>query len=892
MLWRRRKAEDFEAEVQSHLELEADELRAEGCTEQEAYRRARVSFGSVEAARERFYERSHWMWADHLARDLQYALRSLGKNWRFASLAILALSLGIGSATVIFSAVYGVMLNTFPYKDPNQITSFGIVDLAHPGRFRREDLSIPEFLDYREQTHAFSDISGEYGGFGSTPVEYTARERTLEFSADYMSVNSFGFFGVKPVLGRLPTREDMRAGSTPVFVMSYKLWRRQFDSNPKIVGKSFMLSGVARTLVGIMPPRFRWGWADLWIPFPVNRAQVEADPQLMKQSVWCVGRLRRGVTLKEAQADLNVVAHRIAKTFPQMYPKQFKVTATRLSNRVTGPFRTLMYPLLGAVLMLLLIACSNVANLILTRATVRKREMAVRAALGASRARMVQHLMMESFVLAVAGCAVGCGLAYVGIRALVPEIPYNAFPQEAVITLNPMVLLFSVGITLVATLVCSAAPAMRVLRDVPQFHLMNTNQGAGSAGGRGKVRSALVVAEVALSMVLLVGTGLMARTFLALTHVNLGFNPDHVLSASLTLPEPEYRKTEPRNQFVRKVLNRVRALPGVEAVGATLATPPYVGAGSSVTVPGKTHAEQWFSALDLVSEGYFRTLHMHLLRGRLLTYSEVEEARHVAVVNAAFAKRYFSGEDPVGRHIQFGINLTGTTAVQQPSSGRKSTAARQPSFEVVGVVQNERNNGLRGYPQPEAFLPYTLPVPEDRGLLIRSGSDPARLLPALRHILWKLNPKVALGDAATVQSTLDRDTFANPQFESLVMGAFALTGTLLVVIGIYSVMTYMVSLRTHEVGVRMALGAHPADILWLVLGKGMVLIGMGIGTGVLCSLVLTRYLAHQVWGVPLRDPSIYAAVAACVVAVGLAACFSPARRATKVDPAIALRYDE
>lgn len=892
MLWRKRKPEDFDAEVQSHLELEADELQAEGCSEQEAYRKARVRFGSIEAARERFYERSHWMWADHLLRDLRFALRSLAKNWKFASLAILALGLGIGSATVIFSAVYGVILNTFPYKHPHQIVSFGIVDLSHPGMFRRENLSIPEFLDYREQTHAFSDISGEYGGFGSTPVEYISHHSTLEFSADYMSVNSFGFFGVKPVLGGLPTKEDTSSGAMPVFVMSYKLWRRQFDRNPNLIGKSFMLSGTARTLVGIMPPRFRWGWADLWIPFPVDRAQVEADPRLMKQSVWCVGRLRTGVTLQQAQADLNVVAHRIAKTFPQMYPKRFKVTATRLTNRVTGPFRRLMYPLLGAVLMLLLIACSNVANLILTRATVRSREMAVRAALGASRARIVQQLLMESFVLAAAGCAFGCALAYIGIRALVPLIPYNAFPQEAVITLNPMVLLFSIGISVFATLACSATPAVRILRQTPQLHLAYTSRGAGSERSHGKGRAALVVAEIALSIVLLIGTSLMTQTFLDLAHVHLGFNPRHVLSASLTLPEPDYRKAQRRNQFVQQVLDKIAALPGVQAVATTLATPPDVGAGSSVTVSGKAHAEPWFSALDLVSEGYFRTLHMHLLHGRLLNRTDVGQARHVAVINAAFAKSYFRGENPVGRSIRFAADLTGATAIKKPSSGKKSAAPPHPSFQVIGVAQNERNNGLRGQPQPEAFLPYTLPVAEYRSLLIRSTRNPADLVTSLRHILWKLDPKVALGDASTVQSELERTTFANSRFESLVFGAFALTGTLLVIIGIYSVMAYMVSLRTHEVGVRMALGARPVDILWLVLAKGMALIAAGIVLGILASLALTRYLAHQVWGVSVTAPWIYAVVAASIVVVGLAACFSPARRATKVDPAVALRYDE
>ena len=365
-----------------------------------------------------------------LLQDFRFAIRSLTKDRRFALLAILALAMGIGSATVIFSAVYGVILNTFPFRDADQVTSFGIQDLSNPGNGRRESLSLPEFLDYREQSHAFADISGEYGGFGSTPLLYTVGDSSFEFSADFLSANSFAFFGVKPVVGRLATPEDTKPGAAPVFMMSYKVWRQQFNGDSKIVGTNFTLNGVSRTLVGIMPPRFRWGWADLWVPFPIDRGQIMSDPDLSKGSVWCVGRLNPGVSLKIAEADLNVVAHQLANIYPKDYPKQFTVTATRLTDRVVGPFKNLIYPLLGAVLMLLLIACSNVANLLLARATVREKEIAIRASIGASRARLVRQFLVESSVLAAAGCLFGCLLAYVGIRVVVPLIPYNVFPQE------------------------------------------------------------------------------------------------------------------------------------------------------------------------------------------------------------------------------------------------------------------------------------------------------------------------------------------------------------------------------------------------------------------------------------------------------------------------------
>lgn len=881
MFRKKRSVEDFDEEIRSHLELEAAELRAEGRTEEEAWRRAKIEFGSIATVQERFYQKTHFAWLENLLRDLRIALRSLGKNRRFAVLAILALGLGIGAATVIFSAIYGVILNTFPFRDPDQVTSFGIQSLegAHPGI--REALTLPEFLAFRDQSRAFSDISAEYGGFGTTPVQYTEGENTFEFSADSMSVNSFGFFGVKPVVGRLPDAADMRAGAAPVFMMSYKLWRDQFRGDPSVVGKSFMLSGVSRVLVGVMPPRFRWGWAELWVPFPVDRAAIDADPKLARQSVWCVGRLKPGVTLAGAQTDLDVVAHRLAKEYPQLYPQKFRMEATRLSDRVVGPFKGLVYPLLGAVLMLLLIACSNVANLILTRATARETEMAVRAAIGASRARIVQQFVLESFVLALAGCLLGCGLAFLGIRAIVPLIPYNAFPQEAVITLKPVVLACSLGLTLLSTLACCAVPAWRALRGNLQTRLIGANKGGASQARHGRMRAGLIVAEVALSMMLLVGTGLMARTFLAMTHIDLGFDPDHVLVAHLSMPESAFQDAEQRNQFVHDLLDRLNQVPGVQAAAEALGTPPNIAAMSDVTVPGATPSGRPVTALDLVSEAYFRALHFQLQQGRLFTQADMDAARHVVVVNRAFMKRFAGEQALLGQQIQFGINFS--------PPGSHST--EDSPFEIVGVVLDEKNDGLTNPAQPEAFLPYTVLESGDRGLLLHTAVEPASLLPTIRHVLWTMNPHVALGDAGSLRSMLERDTFANPRFESLVLGAFALTGTLLVVIGIYSVMAYTVTLRRHEIGVRMALGARPGHILRMIFGTGLALILAGVGLGLGGSVLLTRYLRHQVWGVSLMDPWTYGAVAVCVVAIGLASCFSPARRAAQVDPAAALRTD-
>lgn len=814
-----------------------------------------------------------------LLQDFRYAVRTLSKDRQFALLAILALAMGIGSATVIFSAIYGVVLNTFPFRDADQVTSFGIEDLVSPGNGRREFLSMPEFFDYREQTHAFSDISGEFGGFNSMPLLYTDGNSTFEFNADFMSANSFAFFGVKPVVGRLVTPDDTRPGATPVFMMGYKLWRQQFNGDPRIVGTNFTLGGVSRTLVGIMPPRFRWGWADVWVPFPSDRGQVLNDAELSKYSVWCVGRLKPGVSLSMAEADLNVVAHRLAKIYPNNYPKQFNVTATRLSDRVVGGFENLIYPLLGAVLLLLLIATSNVANLLLARATARTREVAIRASIGASRARLLRQFLVESAVLAGAGCLLGCFLAYIGIKVLVPLVPYNVFPQEAVIDLNPKVLLFSLLITVLTTILCGLVPAFRSIgKDLPP-QLASASKGRGSDFRHGRARSGLVVAEVSLCVVLLIGAGLLMRTFLVLTHVDLGINPDHILTARLTLLSPAYKDAKAQRQFYRQVVQRVSNLPGVAATAVSIATPPYSGASSQISISGRTHSAEWTSAFDLVSEGYFETLGLQLLRGRLFTVNDVELAHPIIVVNRAFAQKFLAGADPIGQRVRFNV------------LNEVPDAPHDASLEIVGVVTDQQNHGLRNQPSPEAFLPFTLLGPGDLNLLVSAAANPNLLLPTIRHEIWLVDRNVALTDTGTLRSFLQRDTFANPQFEFAVMGTFAVIGMLLVVIGIFSVMAYTVSLRTHEIGVRMALGAQRKDVLVMVLGKGFALICAGLALGLTASLGLTRYLASQLWGVSVTDSWTYGVVIACIIAVGLASCLAPARRASTVEPMVALRYE-
>lgn len=867
----------LDAELRFHLEQRIADNLASGMSPGEARRRALLEFGSLDRVKDEC-RALHWeAVVESLYCDFRYTLRLLARDVRFSILAILALGLGIGSTTVIFSAVYGVILNTFPFRDADQVTSFGIQDLKNPSNGRREILSMLEFLDYRALNHVFQDISGEYGGFDSRPVRYTTGEETYQFSADYMSANSFAFFGVTPVAGRLATPDDTRPGAPPVFMMSYRLWQQQFNANPNIVGTNFMLNGMSRTLVGIMPPRFRWGWSEIWIPFPIDRGQVASDAELSKETVWCVGRLKPGVTLQQAEADLDVVAHQLAKIDPKAYPEQFTVTANRLTDRVTGPFKSLMYPLMGAVLLLLLIACSNVANLLLAKATVREGEIAVRASLGASRARLIRQFLVETSVLAAAGCISGCLLAYIGIRAIVPIIPYDAFPQEAVINLNSKVLLFSLGIATLTTFICGLAPAFHSVGRNLQLRLTGSRKGILAESRHGKSRAVLVILEVALSMVLLVGAALMMRTFFGLTHVELGFTPQHVLTARVPLP-PAYKHLEQRRQVYDKLLDRIRSIPGVNSVSESVAIPPYSG-DSDVTVPGEIHSEKWHARLDLVTDGYFHTIGLRLLRGRLFTADEVRSGRRIVVINQLLARKCFENKDPIGQQIKF------------EALDELPGAPHDAYFEIVGVVSDARNRGLANEPAPEGYLPF-IASPDVTGfLLIRATAAPASIWPAIRHAVWTLDSNIALTDVGSLQSWMQRDTFAFPEFELTTMSTFAGIGLLLIVIGVFSVMAYTVSLQTHEIGVRMALGAEQGDVLRTVIGKGLALIGTGVFIGVLVSVALTRYLGSQVWGISARDPWTYGAVVICVLLVGLVSCLAPARRAAKVDPMVALRYE-
>lgn len=808
---------------------------------------------------------SNWFW-----QDLRYGIRGFRKDRGFALLAMFALALGIGATTVIFSVIDNILIEPFPYKGADRLTQFRIHDSARGDRFGRGGFTMPEYVAFREQNHVFEDMIG----VSELDILYTDGEGTKQFSGGKVATNAFEFLGMKPALGRAIVPEDGRPDAPPVVVLSYKTWHDEFNSDPGIIGRSIKLNGEQRTVIGVMPDRFRLGAYDMWLPLDFSNSDTT-----MFHRVWVLARRKPGITLQQVSTDLDVIAHRLAVTYPKDYPSKFDVKAMTLADNVVGQFRIMLFALMGAVAMLLLIACSNVANLLLARATAREKEIAIRASLGAGRGRIVRQLLVESFALAAAGCLLGCAFAYAGVKGVVAAVPEGIIPAEAVVSLNFKVLLFAIVVTFCTTLLCGLAPALHAVRGDLHNRLKDSNKGGSGGVRHGKVRSALVVSQIALSIVLLVGAGLMMRSLFALRHVELGLNPVNILVARTPLPKGRYDTAEQKRIFFRQVLQRITALPGVVAATETSTLPPYGGIGSEVTVPGKTHTEKWEALFQLVSEGYFPTLELRLNRGRLLSENDVESARRVAVINETLARNFFGKEDPLGKSIKF--NFLDTVA----------DAPHDAYFEIIGVISDAKNRGLQEAPNPEAFLPYTITGAFERGVLVRTSVAPLSMLMSVRREIWSVDRGVALTLTGTLEDYLRRFSYSQPRFGLILFGFFATMGLILVAIGIFSVMAYTVNLQTHEIGIRMALGAQRDNVLMMVLRRGLLLIAVGIAVGELASIGLTRLVQSQIWGVSPRDPLTFSAVLMVLIMVGAAACFAPARRATQVDPLVALRYE-
>ena len=811
---------------------------------------------------------------DTLRQDARFAVRTLTKSPGFPIVAVITLALGIGASTAIFSVIDNILMEPFPYTDPGRLMTVMIHDTDRNEPGGRAGYSGPEFLDYVEQNHVFDRAMGN----DQMDVLYRSGEGTENFRGCAVTPGTFEFLGMSPLLGRAMQAADYEPGAPPVFVMRYKTWVNRFSADPKILNQVFTLNGTPRTLIGIMPPRFALSDADMWLPEKPSHSATQGIYGFPRY--WfLLGHLKPGVSIRQAESDFTVIAQRLAKVYPKEYPKHFSVQLRSLADLVVGDFKATLFIVLAAVGLLLLIGCANVANLLLARATAREKEFAIRAALGAGRWRVVRQLLVESLLLAIGGAAVGALLAWGGLKALVSLMPQNVIPAEAVIRLNVPVLLFTLGVAMLTALVFGLVPALQVARRDLNDPLRDSSKGSGGGSRHGRLRNVVVVMEVALSLTLLVGAGLLIRSFVALREVHLGLQPDHILVARLPLPEDRYKTADQVAGFFRPLLLRLKALPGVVEATETSTLPPYGGIPSDIEIPGKTHSEKWEALYQLCSEGYFPVLRIKLSQGRIFNTAEVNGARKLAVINETLRKKYFGTDDPIGRTIV----IHGLTEFPDP--------VRDPSFEITGVVADVKNQGLQEPVRPEIWVPYTVTGSAARGILVRTAREPMSLMNDVRHEIWATDSNVALTLTGTLEGYISQFSYAGPRFTLLLMGIFGGIGLVLVTIGVYSVLAYTTARRTHEIGIRMALGAEKGHVLRLIIRMGVGLVAIGVVIGLVVSLSIARVIATQLWGVSAYDPVTLVSVVILLLTTGVVACWIPARRAAQVDPLVALRHE-
>ncbi len=813
---------------------------------------------------------------DEMIQDLRFGVRMLLKHKGLTAVAVLTLALGVGATTALFSVIYGVLISPYPYARSHEIWTPGLVSVkakqtgrAYPLTACQEMAKLPAFAEVMATSSEVLLLTGEYA--------------PEIFGGIRMSGNAFQFLGVPPLVGRALQPSDIRANGEPepVAVLSFKRWQLLFNGDPNAVGKTLRLNNEVYTIVGVMPPRFGW-WADngVWLPL----GTVARDAEM----VFPVVRLKPGVTTAVAEGQLHALHQELAKDPAVGIPKgEF---TTRLTNYLDttvagGQMERSLQLLFGAVGLLMLIACANVANLQLAKGTARAREMSIRLALGARRVRLVRQLLTESVLLSLLGGALGLLFAY-WITHLIPTLmPLSLVPNEARIEVNRQVLFFCLGISALTGILFGLLPALQSSRRNLVESLKDEGRATSSAAG-GKIRSSLVVVEVALAMVLLLSASLTVRSFTALQKIELGFQPERLLGVALLLPPQRYATWEQRNRFAQDLLERVSHLPGIEA--ATLGTGglPFDGPESGYTIDGQAGAETGRITLNTVGADYLRTLGIPLRQGRMLTEQEVANADPVAVINEAAAQLWPAGESPLGRRIQL-------HELSQPRQADSLTPpAASPYVTVVGVIGNTRSEGLRDPARPAVFVPYTKLAPSARTLAFRAQHDPRQLLNALRAQVRQLDSEQPLFRPMTFEEVLGRWT-EQPRFMMALFSLFAALGLGLALAGVYSVLSYLVSLRTRELGVRMALGAQPADILRLILRTGGKLVALGMVIGVLASLAAARLVGSRLnlFQVTNTDPLSFLGVVVLLSVVAAAACFIPARRATKVDPLEALHHD-
>ena len=810
-----------------------------------------------------------------LMQDMRYGIRMLSKNPGFAIIAVLTLALGIGANTAIFSVVNAELLRPLPFRDSGRLVSVAT------GNSRMHSsngsTSYPDFMDWRSQNQVFDKMAA----YTEATFTLTGQANPAHLEGASVSSDTFDLLGVSPELGRTFQPEE-DGPNHRVVVISDRLWRQQFKGDPGIIGGTITLDNSGYTVVGVMPASFRYPlqrepqaiWSTL---SPLNDTSDNSPPMVQHRGahfLTCIARLKPGVTLAQAQAAMDVIASSLSKQYPDTN-KYMNVHLSSLQDRLTGSIRPALLVMMIAVGLVLLIACVNVANLLLARATTRGREIAIRTAMGAGRIRVVRQLLTESLLLAIVAGIFGAALAFLGSDVLVRLSPEN-LPRVGEIHIDGWALAFTAGLSLLTGILFGLAPALQSTHSNIVEALKEGSLSMTAGRSRHGLRSSLVIVEMALALILLVSAGLLIRSLIRLQDVNPGFDPHNVMTASLDLPDAKY--SDPKKaEFFRELIPQLQAIPGVQSAAAVFPLPMSGDEiRTSFQIEGRPVAksDEPHTSIRCVTPNYFTAMRIPLLQGREFTERDEASATKVLIVNQAFAQQFFPGENPIGQRILAGI----------------ANAGEPPMREIIGVVGNVKFEDLTTEFSPESYIPYGQLQFGSITIVVRSSKDPQGLAKPIASAVQSLDKDLPTYASKTVEQYLD-GTIAVPRFNTFLLAIFAALAMVLTAVGLYGVISYTVAQRTHEIGIRMALGAQPGDMMRLVVGQGMRLALFGVGVGFIAALGLTRFLSSLLFGVSSTDPVSFAAVVAMLFTVVLLACYIPARRAMRVDPMVALRYE-
>ena len=821
---------------------------------------------------------------ENLLQDIRYSARTLLKTRGFTAAAVLALALGIGANSAIFSVINAVLLRPLPYSNPDQLVIVSETNAQPPMASDQLPAAPANFVDWREQNQVFENM----GACANNIFNITGAGEPERIMGMVATAGIFDVLGVKPLLGRAYRGEEDEPGGDRVVILSQSLWQRRFGSDAGVLEKTIVLNNEPYTIIGVMPAGFQsvtripggvaLADSELWVPLGSTAHAAEFISNRDTHLLAIVARLKPGVTRGQAQAEMTTIAARLEQAYPDSNTGM-GASVTPMHEEIVGKTRPLLLVMVGAVGFVLLIACANVANLLLARSAGRQKEIAIRTALGATRGRLIRQLMTESLLLSVTGGAVGILLALWGVDVLRALGPRD-IPRLNGVGLDAGVVGFTLAISILTGMIFGFAPAFQASKPDLNGALKEGSRGSTGSFSRSPLRSLLVVTEVALALVLLIGAGLMIRSFVSLQQVSPGFNAENVLTLEMALPIGKYAKPEQQTAFIQNVLQRIEGLHGVQSAGITNALP--LGRGDSSGpfriegLPTPAPGEAPTASFRTVSPRYFEAMGIALKKGRVFTEQDRAGAPDVMIINEALARRYFPDEDPVGKRL-IGNRL-------QLMGGDEVTR------EIVGVVADVRHFGLDVEARAEMYYPYNQDPWPGTYMAVRAASDPVALAAALRNEIWSVDKDQPIHNVKPMGRRVAESTMQR-RFNMLLLAVFASVALALAAVGVYGVMSYSVTQRTHEIGIRMALGARATDVLKLVVSQGMSLALCGVAAGLGAAVALTRLMSSLLYGVSATDPVTFAVIPLVLTGVALVACFVPARRATKVDPMVALRYE-